>query len=457
MSQDVASPRGEQTHKAMPNRAARASAIGTMLEWYEFGIYGVIAALVLNDAFFPALDPAVGLILAFSSFAVGFIARPLGAIIFGHLGDRWGRKNTLIITLVMTGIVTVLIGLLPTYATIGIAAPIMLVTLRFLQGVGLGGEWGGAVLLSVEHAPAGSRSKYAGIMAVGVPLGVLLSNGVFLLIALFVPEEPFNDWGWRIPFIASAVILGIGLWIRLKVPESPEFSARKQELANKEKPANEPAKPQKMPIGEAISKYPVHVLRGILLIVGSAAGSYITLTFVLNWGTANVGYSTPEVLGAICLAALIWALSAPLWGRHGDKPGGMRRLFWWGGLARTVAFIPFFPLMASGNVFLLYLAIIFLTLFVGATQVPAGAAISSLFPMKVRYTGTSFSYQVGTILGGGLTPVLAATIMATDLGITGVTVMLIAISFASALVGLSFGKTTVDTPVPEAEIKLAER
>lgn len=435
-----------KTHNETAKRAARASAIGTMLEWYEFGIYGVVAALVLNDAFFPALEPGVGLILAFSSFAVGFIARPLGAIIFGHLGDRWGRKNTLIFTLVLTGVITVSIGLLPTYATIGIAAPIMLVSLRFLQGVGLGGEWGGAVLLSVEHAPAESRSKYAGIMAMGVPLGVLLSNGVFLIITLFVPEEPFNAWGWRIPFIASAVILAVGLWIRLRVPESPEFTVRKLNL---QKRAD---KPGKIPLIAAISQYPLQIIRGLLLILGSSAGSYIILTFVLNWGVEAVGYTTPVVLGAICFSAILWACTAPMWGRLGDRPGGMRLLFWWGGIARTVALVPFFALLSVGNVPLLFVAIAVLTLFVGATQVPAGAATSSLFPMRVRYTGTSLAYQLGTILGGGVTPVLAATIITTDAGINGVTWLLVAISFASALVGLSFGKNTIDTPDPELSV-----
>lgn len=428
---------------ATAKRAAWASATGTMLEWYEFGIYGVIAALVLNDQFFPNLDPAIGLIAAFSTFAVGFIARPLGAIVFGHLGDRWGRKNTLIVTLVMTGVITIIMGLLPTYAAIGIAAPIILVSLRFLQGVGLGGEWGGAVLLSTEHAPSESRSLYGGIMAMGVPLGVLLSNGVFLIITLFVPPEAFSAWGWRIPFIASIVILAVGLWIRLKVAETPQFEEIKRSRAQDET-TNE-----RLPLREVFSGYSRKTIVATFVIVGSSAVAYLYLTFILSWGGTVVGYPTPVILGSICVGAILWTLSAPYWGAKGDRVGGMRKLFLGWGLVRTLSVVPFFLLIGSGNVALLYLAMGAMGIIISATQVPAGAAIASLFPVRVRYTGTSFAYQFGNILGGGLTPVIAASIVATAWGINGVMAYVVVISLISTAAGLIFSRDRVDTPKSE--------
>ncbi|TKV56392.1 MHS family MFS transporter [Nakamurella flava] len=427
-------------------RAAWGSATGTMLEWYDFGIYGVIAALVLNGAFFPALDPAVGTIAAFSTVAVGFVARPIGAILFGHLGDRVGRRSVLIATLVMTGVVTILIGLLPTYAEIGIAAPILLVTLRFLQGVGLGGEFGGAVLLSTEHAPEGRRSFYGGIMAMGVPLGVLLSNVVFLVITLFVPMDAFQAWGWRLPFLGSVVILAVGLWIRVRVPESPQFAELKRsaELPGEQQHA------RRAPLTELLATRPVTVLWALLVIVGSSAIAYTCLTFVLSWGKAVVGYNTPQLLGAICLGAITWALTAPVWATRGDRPGGMRHLFIGWGVVRTVSIVPFFLVLATGSVPLLYVAMAVMGVIISATQVPAGAAISSLFPVEVRYTGTSFAYQVGAILGGGVTPLVAASLMVTSSGIMGVAAYVTAVSLLSTAAGLVFRRSSVPGRTPDA-------
>lgn len=438
----IAAPRDLETRK-QATRAAWGSSVGTMLEWYDFGIYGVVAALVLNGAFFPTLDPAVGLIAAFGTFTVGFIARPIGALIFGHIGDKWGRKNTLIVTLVMTGAVTILIGLLPTYAAIGIAAPILLISLRFLQGVGLGGEWGGAVLLSTEHAPADRRSFYGGIMAMGVPLGVLLSNLVFLVITLFVPQDAFVAWGWRIPFVGSVVILAVGLWIRIRVAESPQFERLKSQA-----PANEH---RRLPVREVFASYPLRTFVGTLIIVGASSVAYVYLTFILSWGQKTIGYTTPVILGSICVGAIMWALTAPLWAKMGDQIGGMRRLFLWWGIARSISVIPFFFLVASGNVVLLYIAMTAMGAIISATQVPAGAAIASLFPVRVRYTGTSFAYQFGSILGGGITPLVAAGLAATSFGIPGVVGYMVLVSLLSASAGFIFKNNTLNTPRSDEE------
>lgn len=436
----------DRTKTRVARRAAWGSATGTMLEWYDFGIYGVVAALVLNGAFFPDLEPAVGTIAAFSTVAVGFVARPVGAVLFGHLGDRVGRRSVLIATLVMTGVVTILIGLLPTYAEIGIAAPLLLVTLRFLQGVGLGGEFGGAVLLSTEHAPEGRRSFYGGIMAMGVPLGVLLSNVVFLVITLFVPMDAFQAWGWRLPFLGSVVILAVGLWIRVRVPESPQFAELKR--GAEERGAQQRAR--RAPLTELLATRPATVLWALLVIVGSSAIAYTCLTFVLSWGKGAVGYTTPQLLGAICLGAVTWALTAPIWATRGDRPGGMRHLFLGWGLVRTASIAPFFFVLATGSVPLLYLAMALMGVVISATQVPAGAAISSLFPVEVRYTGTSFAYQVGAILGGGVTPLVAASLMVTPSGITGVALYVTAVSLISTAAGLVFSRSSVPGATPDA-------
>jgi len=424
-------------------RAAWASAVGTMLEWYDFGIYGVVAALVLNQAFFPTLDPAVATIVSFSTLTVGFVARPVGAIVFGHIGDRWGRRSTLILTLVITGAVTILIGLLPTYADIGIAAPIILVALRFLQGVGLGGEWGGAVLLSTEHAPADRRSYYGGIMAMGVPLGVLLSNAVFLIITLAVPFDQFQAWGWRIPFLGSILILAVGLWIRIRVPESPQFAELKAETT--------PGSRARLPLRDIFTIQPGRTLLSVLVIVGSSAVAYVYLSFILSWGQGAVGYPAPVILGAICVGAVIWAAAAPYFASRGDRVGGMRGLFLGWGLVRTVAVIPFFLLVSTGNVVLLYIAMGLMGGVISATQVPAGAAIASLFPVRVRYTGTSFAYQVGSILGGGITPLVAAAIIATAAGLAGVIGYVVLISLISCAAGFLFRRDALNTPKSSSE------
>jgi MFS family permease len=438
---------------APPNKqaikAAWAAAIGTTLEWYDFGIYGVVAALVLNTQFFPTLNPAIGTIAAFSTFTVGFLARPAGALIFGGIGDRWGRKNTLIVTLIMTGVITVLIGVLPTYAQIGIAAPIILVSLRILQGIGLGGEWGGSALLSTEHAPKARRSFFGGLMAIGVPLGTLISYAAFLAITLFVPQAPFIAWGWRIPFLAASIILIVGIWIRVGIDETPQF------LAAKAKAKLEPA--ARIPVTEVFRHYPVKIVIGTLFAVGSSAVAYVYLTFLLSWGVGTVGYTIPTLLSGICAGAIVWAATAPIWARIGDRPGGMRQIFLVWGIVRSLSVIPFFLMVASGNLVLFYIAMALFGAVISTTQVPAGAAIASLFPVHVRYTGASFSYQLGAILGGGVTPLVASALVATKLGIAGVVGYIVLLSLISAAAGLYLSRTEISTPKAENEPELATR
>jgi MFS family permease len=270
------------------------------------------------------------------------------------------------------------------------------------------------------------------------------------MITLFVPQEAFTSWGWRIPFLASIIILAIGLWIRLSVSETPQF-----EEIQRNRAANG-AQKERPPIGEVFARYPWKTLTATFVIVGSSAVAYLYLTFILSWGGKTVGYPTPVILGAICVGAVLWAASAPIWGSMGDRPGGMRRLFLGWGIVRTLSVIPFFLMVGTGNVFLLYIAMAAMGVVISATQVPAGAAIASLYPVNVRYTGTSFAFQFGSILGGGLTPVIAAVIVATSWGINGVMAYVCLISILSAAAGLLFSKHRIDTPSSDLDDSTAD-
>ncbi|GAB3617584.1 MFS transporter [Okibacterium endophyticum] len=423
-------------------KAARSAAIGTMLEWYDFGIYGSAAALVLNSQFFPSLSPAAGVIASFATFAVGFFARPLGAILFGHLGDTWGRKNTLILTLVITGGGTFAIGLLPTFDSIGIAAPILLVALRFVQGIGMGGEWGGAALFSVEHAPPERRGHYSGIMQMGVPLGVALSNGVFLAVALFVPVEAFADWAWRVPFLASVVVLLFGLWLRFHTDETVDFAVTKS--------AVRPATKERAPLGVLLRSHKAALLLGLGLVVGNSAVAYIYLAFSLSFGS-SAGFTSVELLTSIVVGALVWAATAPIWARIGDKRGGLRWLFVWGGWIRTLAVVPFFPLLLTGDFAALLVTMMVMGVVISATQVPAAAAIPGLFPVPVRYTGASVSYQIGNILGGGIAPLVSAALLAATGSFWAVVVYAVLVSIIGTIGGYWLRKDATAFPSADGE------
>jgi MHS family shikimate/dehydroshikimate transporter-like MFS transporter len=381
-------------------RAAGASFIGTMVEWYDYYLYGTAAALVFNKLFFPTFDPLVGVLLAFASFSVGFIARPLGGLVFGHFGDKLGRKSMLVITLVLMGVSTTLIGVLPTYAAVGVWAPILLVTLRVIQGFGVGGEFGGAVTIVVEHSPERRRGFFASLVASGNACGLMLATGIFALVAT-MPEEQFLTWGWRVPFLLSVTLLGVGLYIRLRVAESPSFQAAKTNQAT-----------HRMPIVEAFRTHPRSILVAIGMRLCENSYGYIAVTFSLAYLASERDMPTTVGLVGVVLASGISVVVWPLFGALSDRVG-RRPVFLTGAALALVSGYPFFLLLDSDAPVLVWLAIIMgWTLITGLMTAPIPVFFSELFDVRVRYTGLSIGYQLGSIIAGGIAPLIATALIA---------------------------------------------
>jgi MHS family shikimate/dehydroshikimate transporter-like MFS transporter len=385
---------------AMLRRVRLASLIGTTIEWYDFFIYGTAAALIFNKVFFPQIDSLAGTLAALATFAVGFVARPVGGLIFGHLGDRIGRRPVLVATLTIMGLATFLVGCLPTYAAIGVWAPILLVALRILQGIGLGGEWGGAVLMTVEHAPNDRRGWYGCWPQLGVPAGLLLSTGVFALVSL-LPAAAFEAWAWRLPFLASIVLVGVGLLIRLSIDETPLF----QQLAKT----------------RTIARTPVldvfrYNWKTVLLVIGARFaenGSFFIYTvFVLSYATKVLGVSRSTVLLGVTLGAAATIVTLPLFASLTDRIG-RRPVFLFGG-AFTAAFaFPFFWLLQTKSPPLIALAIV-VALCVGwaAMYAPQAPYFAELFSTRVRYSGMSAGAQLVAVVAGGPAPLIATALLA---------------------------------------------
>ncbi|HVY04870.1 MAG TPA: MFS transporter [Burkholderiales bacterium] len=384
---------------ASHRRVMMASAIGSALEWYDFFIYGTAAALVFSDLFFPKFDPTTGLLLSFASFGVGFFARPFGGIVFGHLGDRIGRKPVLVITLMLVGVGTFLIGLLPTYESVGIWAPVMLITLRLIQGFGAGAEYGGAVILAVEHAPPGKRGLFGSFAAIGVNIGLLLATGVFAIVSA-LPKEDFLSWGWRIPFLLSVILIVVGFFIRSKVSETPVFS----EIAAKSKAARSPVK-------DAFAKHP----REFLVVLGARLAEnglgYIYPVFTLSYMTKQLGLQKSMVLNGIMLAYAISLVTVPLFSSLSDRIG--RRPVYGGAAVFSALFAyPFFLMVGTGSQPLIWLALI-LAISVGNSGMfgPQAAYFAELFGPKLRYSGFAAARELGSILAGGPAPFLATWLL----------------------------------------------
>ena len=386
-------------------RVALTSLAGTSIEWYDFFLYATAAAVIFPIAFFPQEDPTTALLISFSSLAVGFLARPLGGVVFGHFGDRIGRKRTLVVALMMMGITTTLIGFLPTYASIGVAAPILLVLLRFVQGLAIGGQWGGAMLLVTESAPADQRGWYGTYAQAGAPLGVVLANLAFIGVSSSMSDEAFMDWGWRLPFIASIVLIGISMYIQLKIEDTQAF----QSLSNAQSATDKPAETVKRsPVIEAIRKYPKRIMLAAGAFLSVQVTFYILIAFVISYGmkSPNLMLSKDLMLTAVLVAAAIMVPTQFYFSGLSDRIG-RKNVYRWGAILTGAWGFALFPLIDTGNPLLICLAITVGLLFLGMQYGPQAAYFTELFSTEVRYSGASLGYQLGAIIGGALAPTIA--------------------------------------------------
>jgi metabolite-proton symporter len=386
----------KQSERTPLRRVIMASMIGTTIEWYDFFLYNSAAALVFNRLFFPQFDPLTGTLLAFATYALGFVARPLGGIVFGHFGDRIGRKRLLMLSLVLMGAATVLIGLLPTYDAIGIWAPVALIVLRLVQGFAVGGEWGGAVLMAAEHGDAARRGFWASWPQAGVAAGFLLSAGMLAAINALLSEADFLAWGWRVPFLASVVLVLVGWYIRNRVAESRLF----------EEAVEAAEAPPKMPALEVFRERPGAVLLGAGLRVGENISYYILTAFSLTFLVEISAESRALALNALLIGAAVQFFAIPLFAALSDRIG-RRPVYAFGGLGLAAWSFALFPLLASGNNMLIVLALVVGLVLHGAMYGPQAAMIAELFPTRIRYSGASIAYQLTAIFAGSLAPIVA--------------------------------------------------
>ena len=397
---------------------AVASFIGTTIEWYDFFLYGTASALVFNRLFFPTFDPLTGTLAAYGTYAVGFFARPLGGIVIGHYGDKIGRKSMLVLTLVVMGVATFLIGLLPTYEQIGPWAAVGLILLRVAQGFGVGGEWGGAVLMAVEHAPPGTRGYYGSWPQIGVPAGLVLSTAVFTVFSN-LPEAQFLSWGWRVPFLLSALLVIVGLVIRVRILETPAFTRIKEE-----------AREARQPIVEVLTTYPKQVLLAIGARFAENGAFYVYSVFVLTYATQQVKMSQQVVLNGILIGAGIELLAIPLFGALSDRLG-RRPVYLFGACATALWAYPLFRLLDTASPPLVWLALIVAFVFSHAAMYgPQAAFLSELFGTRVRYSGASLGAQLAGVVAGAPAP-FVATLLLTRYGSVALALYLIAMAIVT--------------------------
>tara|TARA_X000000368_G_scaffold308459_2_gene246399 strand:+ start:396 stop:1712 length:1317 start_codon:yes stop_codon:yes gene_type:complete len=408
-------------------KVALTALAGTSIEWYDFFLYGAAAALIFPTAFFGEMPPTTALILSLLTFAAGFIARPIGGIIFGHFGDKIGRKKTLISALLLMGISSTLIGLLPTYAMIGVAAPILLTLLRFAQGIAIGGQWGGAMLLVTESAPSNKRGYYGAFAQAGAFVGVILANLALIITSALVSEEFFNTWGWRIPFLASAVLILISMYIQLNLEDTKAF----KELASKRQQQEEQVI-QKSPIIEAVKKYPKRIALAAGTFLSVQVTFYILIAFMLTYGVNSANMTRDEMLSAVLIASGIAVLLQFVFASYSDRHG-RKGIFMLGAILSGLWAFAIFPLVDTGNYWLILIAISMGLTFLGMMYGPQAAFFTELFSTEVRYSGATLGYQFGAILGGAFAPTIAV-ILWKDFGIFWVSVY---IAFAALLTLLS--------------------
>lgn len=413
-------------------RVLFASLVGTTIEFFDFYIYATAAVIIFPHLFFPAsTDPMTATIQSLATFAIAFIARPIGAALFGHLGDRIGRKATLVAALLTMGISTVCIGLLPTYQQIGLTAPLLLALCRLGQGLGLGGEWSGAVLLATENAPEGKRAWYGMFPQLGAPIGFMLATGSFLTLGAFMSEADFMQWGWRIPFIASAALVIVGLWIRLKLHETPAF----QKVLDKQKEVT-------IPFKEVMTKHWRMLILGTIAAICTFVVFYLTTVFALNWGTTKLGYSRTEFLKLQLFATLCFAAFIPLSAIFAEKFG--RRATSIGVCAACALFgLVFSSMLESGSTLMVFLFLCTGLALMGMTYGPIGTVLSEIFPTSVRYTGSALTFNLAGIFGASFAP-LIATELASNYGLSAVGYYLTAASILSLLAFLVIRETKHD-------------
>jgi metabolite-proton symporter len=388
-----------QTSKPSIRLVALASLVGTSIEWYDFFLYNTAAALVFNFLFFPTFDPFAGTMLAFGTYAVGFAARPIGAIVIGHYGDKVGRRSMLVLTLMMMGIATVLVGLLPTYQRIGVWAPVLLIVLRLVQGFGVGGQWGGAVLMTVEHAPAGKRGFYGSWPQIGVPAGLLTSTIVFSLFSKLPPDQ-FLAWGWRIPFILSLALVAVGLLIRLKILETPSFTKIKETRSV-----------SRQPVLEVLQKYPKQVLQAAGARCAENGAFYIYSAFMLVYATQHSHINRNVALNGIMIASACEFIAVPAYGALTDRIG-RRPVYMFGAIMTAVLAFPLFWLFDTRSTPLVTLALLLVFLCSHAPMyAPQGAFFSELFGTSVRYSGASLGAQLSAAVAGGFSPLIATALL----------------------------------------------
>ncbi|MEI5716985.1 MFS transporter [Acinetobacter baumannii] len=409
-------------------RVLFASLVGTTIEFFDFYIYATAAVIIFPQLFFPASSGSAAVLQSLATFAIAFIARPIGAALFGHLGDRIGRKATLVAALLTMGISTVCIGLLPTYAQIGIVAPLLLALCRLGQGLGLGGEWSGAVLLATENAPEGKRAWYGMFPQLGAPIGFILATGSFLLLSAAIPEQAFMQWGWRIPFIASAVLVIVGLYIRLKLHETPAF----QKVLDKQKEVN-------IPFKEVMTKHTGKLILGTIAAICTFVVFYLTTVFALNWGTTKLGYARGEFLELQLFATLCFAAFIPLSAIFAEKFG--RKATSIGVCIAAAIFGLFFSsMLESGNTLIVFLFLCTGLAIMGLTYGPIGTVLSEIFPTSVRYTGSALTFNLAGIFGASFAP-LIATKLAETYGLYAVGYYLTAASLLSLIAFLLIRET----------------
>ena len=408
-------------------KVALTALAGTSIEWYDFFLYGAAAALIFPSAFFGAVSETTALILSLLTFAAGFIARPIGGIIFGHFGDKIGRKKTLISALLLMGISSTLIGLLPTYAMIGVAAPIILTVLRFAQGLAIGGQWGGAMLLVTESAPANQRGFYGAFAQAGAPIGVILANLALIVTSALVSEEFFNTWGWRIPFLASAVLILISMYIQLNLEDTKAF----RELS-KNKESGEKVSITKSPVIEAIRKYPKRICLAAGAFLSVQVTFYILIAFMLAYGVSSANMARDDMLSAVLIASAIMVPIQFVFSSYSDKHG-RKGIFMLGAILSGIWAFAIFPLVDTGNYWLIVLAITGGLIFLAMMYGPQAAFFTELFSTEVRYSGATLGYQFGAIVGGAFAPTIAVKLW-TDFDIFWVSVY---IAFAALLTLLS--------------------